>query len=110
MEHQLARVWGSVLDLLELWLDNVTHLGTWLAWLEGSEESIWSWDGQIWGHVGVWSGQHVGFASSGGKLSLQKFSLVSLLGLLLSSLVVAKDALPFSLTVISRWHPLVKIL
>ena len=100
----------SVFDLLWLWLDHVAHLGTWLAWLEWSEQSIWLWNWQVGWHVRVWSWQDVGFAASCSELGLEDFGLAPLLSLLLSSLLVANDAFPLTLRVISWWHSLLELL
>ena len=87
----------SVFDLFWLWFDHVAHLGTWFAWLEWSKQPVWFWDWQVGWHVGVWSWQNVRLTSCCCELGLEDLSLASLLSLLLSSLLIADDTLPFVL-------------
>jgi len=89
----------SVLDFLELWLDNMTHLGTWLARFEGCKKTIWLGNLYVWRHVrvGTWKGRCLN--ASRCELGFQSLALAAIFRFLFATLGVTLMTLPLHLCI-----------
>ena len=101
---------ASVLDVLELRLNNVAHLGTWLAGLVRREETVWAWNLNVGRHVTVRTRQRRCLDTCGGKLGLKSFALTTLFSLLTTTHLVTIESLPLRFSIFSRRQSLIEVL
>ena len=101
---------ASVLDILELRLNNVAHLGTWLAGLVRRKETVWAWNLNVGRHVTVRTRKRRCLDTCRGKLGLKSFALTTLFSLLTTTHLVTIESLPLRFSVFSRRQSLIEVL
>ena len=98
------RYFESIVYLHWLWLDNVAHVCSRLRWLEWLETAIWSWDLDVWRHVGIRSREGSSLNTIWRQGHLQLLSLDTFYSILLLSLLVADLLSPFGINSVSWWQ------